>query len=327
MLRLAIATQRALPQEGAVIPPNATRRAALLALFWTLPFAAPTIARAQTEGAARVVLPPYRYFDGPFADPIEPRMSIGLLTTDVLATQGGERPAFFLPDPEDAEFDVQAAAAVGGTIPLLELGIWESGGIILTGQVGVFARFRIEYPSRDDLGQDWIVGGGIEAAWAALSTRVRISHRSSHLGDEFVQVTDAERIEFGGESLDAMAAWEWPGIVRVYGGGSWIFRSYTDKQVLALVRIGRRDRLLLQLGADGEWSLRDGPVAIVGGIDWQTAQRTKWRNALALAGGVIVNANGRSIGLVARLFDGASSLGEFFLTQERFWSFELFAEF
>jgi Protein of unknown function (DUF1207) len=272
------------------------------------------------------VLPPFRYFASPFADPIEPRMSIGLLATDVLASQGGERPFFALDDPEDAAHDVQAAAAIGITIPFLELAEWDGGGMILTGMAGVHARFRIEYPSRDDLGQDWIVGGGIEAAWDALSTRVRISHRSSHLGDEFVNDTGAERIEFGGEALDAMAAYTFPGIARVYGGGSWIFRSYTDKQVAALVAIGRRDRLVVQLGSDGEWELGDGRFALVGGIDWQTAERTNWRSAVALGGGVTVHAHGRSLGLVARWFDGVSSLGEFFLTPETFWSFELLAE-
>ena len=286
--------------------------------------AAPT-ASAQDSDPYRI-LPPFRYFESPFADPIEPRMSIGLLTTDVLATFGGERDPFFIPDPDDAEFDVQAAAAIGGTIPLLRLSSGPHGGIILSGQAGVFARFRIEYPSRDDLGQDWIVAGAFEMQHDNLSGRVRISHRSSHLGDEFVQVTGAERIEFGGEALDALAAYTLPGVIRVYGGGSWIFRSYTEEQVLPLVRIGRRDRLLVQLGADGDWHPW-GPVGITAGIDWQAAERTKWRNALALAGGVTVNANGRSLGLVARWFDGASSLGEFFLTQETFWSIEMIAEF
>ena len=122
-------------------------------------------------------LPDVRHFRSPFADPIEPRLSIGLLATDVLSTQGPERPAFVIGDPDDADFDVQAQAAIGVTIPFVNLGEWEGGGITLTGMAGVFSRFRIEYPSRDDLGQDWIVGGGIEAAWDEVSTRVRISHQ------------------------------------------------------------------------------------------------------------------------------------------------------
>ena len=39
-------------------------------------------------------------------------------------------------------------------------------------QAGVFARFRIELPSRDDLGQDWVVAMPIEAAWNDWSGRI-----------------------------------------------------------------------------------------------------------------------------------------------------------
>ena len=289
-------------------------------------FAAPAGVAAQ-DGHG-FWLPDFRHFRSPFADPLEPRMSIGLLATDVLSTQGPERPPFLITDQDDADFDVQAQAALGVTIPLVTLGTWEDGGVTLTGVAGVFSRFRIEYPSRDDLGQDWIVGGGIEAAWDALSTRVRISHRSSHLGDEFVQATGAQRIEFGGEAFDAMLGYAFPGIARVYGGGSWIFRSYTDKQVPIMVELGRRDRLLVQLGADGEWHPWDAsPFGVVAGLDWQSAERTKWKSAFSAGAGVNVLANGRTLGLVLRFFDGASSLGEFFLSPEQFWSFELLAEF
>jgi hypothetical protein len=283
---------------------------------------------AAAQDAHGFWLPSVRHFRSPFADPMEPRMSIGLLATDVLSTQGAERPPFVITDQEDADFDVQAQAALGVTLPLVRLSTWTDGGMTLIGVAGVYSRFRIEYPSRDDLGQDWIVGGGVEAAWDEVSTRVRISHRSSHLGDEFVQATGAQRIEFGGEALDALVAWSVPGIARVYGGGSWIFRSYTDKQVPYLVEMGRRDRLLVQLGADGEWRPWDAsPFGVVAGVDWQTAERTAWKSALSLGGGINVNANGRTLGLTLRFFDGASSLGEFFLTPERFWSLELLAEF
>jgi len=246
----------------------------------------------------------------------------------VLSTRGPERPPFVISDQEDADFDVQAQAAIGVTIPLVSLDTWQGGGITLTGMAGVFSRFRIEYPSRDDLGQDWIVGGGIEAAWDEWSTRIRISHRSSHLGDEFVEQTGADRIEFGGEALDGLVGYTFPGIARVYGGGAWIFRSYTDKQVPVMLELGRRDRLLLQLGADGEWQPWDSsPIGLVAGIDWQTAERTDWKSALSAGAGFNVNANGRTLGLILRFFDGASPLGEFFLSPEQFWSFELLAEF
>ncbi|MGH7553035.1 MAG: DUF1207 domain-containing protein, partial [Longimicrobiales bacterium] len=280
---------------------------------------------AQTDPAGGF-LPRARYFTSPFADPIEPRFAVGLLVTDVLAAPGQERQGFFLPDADDARSDWQASAAVGGTLPLWRALERPEGGIVIGAQAGVFARFRVELPSRDDLGQDWVVAMPIEAAWNEWSGRLRISHRSSHLGDEFVQATDAERIEFGGEALDALTAYHLRGIGRVYAGGSWIFRSYTDGTT-ALLSTSTRDRFLVQIGADGQWKAGRDNVTLRAGVDWQVAERTDWEGALAIAGGVAMQHDGRSLGLVARYFDGVSSMGQFFITPERFISLELVADF
>lgn len=302
-----------------------TGRAGILAGFIALLPGLGSPACAQ-EGAPQG-LPVTRYFNGPFADPTEPRMSIGLLVTDVLAHFGGERDPFTLPDPDDAASDWQAAAAIGGTIPLVRFDYDERGGWLLAAQAGVFARFRIEYPSRDDLGQDWIVAGALEYARDQFSGRGRISHRSSHLGDEFVQLTGAERVEFGGEAIDLNAAWTFPGIARVYGGASWIFRSYT-RNLEPLLREGIGDCCVLQLGADGTWHpIADSSLELVAGIDWQTAERIRWKSFTSLAGGVTWRRGARSAGFVARLFDGRSALGQFYSTPERYYSLEFLTTF
>lgn len=289
---------------------------ALIAAVFTSPGA------AQTDA-----LPVDRYFPGPFADPTEPRMSIGLLVTNVLDSFGGERDPFVLPDPDDAASDWQAAAAIGGTIPLFRFAQTERGGWLLAAQAGVFARFRVEYPSRDDLGQDWIVAGALEHANDAFSGRVRISHRSSHLGDEFVQLTGAERVEFGGEALDLNAAWTFPGVARVYGGASWIFRSYTSN-LEPLLREGIGDCCVLQLGADGAWHPFSEPrLEVVAGIDWQTAERIRWDSYASLAGGLTWREGPRSAGFIARFFNGKSALGQFYNTDERYYSLEFLATF
>jgi hypothetical protein len=261
------------------------------------------------------------------ADPSEPRMAIGLIVTNVLETFGGEREQFFLPDPLDARSDWQAAASIGGTIPLLRLSESEDGGIVVAAQTGVFARFRIEYPSRDELATDWIIGMPIEIRRGRFSSRIRIVHHSSHMGDEFNVVTGAERLEFGGETFDALAAYRIPGIIRLYGGGGWIFRSQT-KDIPFLVREGLDDRFFLQAGADGAWQPFGNPrINVIAGIDWQSAQRIRWKGAVALAGGITASARGQSIGFIARFFDGRSAMGQFFNTRERYYSLEMRAEF
>ena len=90
------------------------------------------------------LLPRVRHFESPLADPMEPRFGIALLATNLLASRGAERPRFFIADSVDASFDVQAAAAVGGTLPLIRVAEWDDGGVVIGGQVAAFARFRIE---------------------------------------------------------------------------------------------------------------------------------------------------------------------------------------
>jgi hypothetical protein len=46
-----------------------------------------------------------------------------------------------------------------------------------------------------------------------------------------------------------------------------------------------------------------------------------------LAGGFAMTFDGRSLTLLARYFEGVSSLGQFFITTEQFWSLELVADF
>lgn len=260
-------------------------------------------------------LPTTHYYQTGFADPIEPRMSIGVVRTDLLANFGGEREPFTTANPEDDAVDYQALAAIGATIPLFRFVQSEHGGLIFSAQTGVQARFRIENPSRDDLGQDWIVAGAFEYAYDQFSARARISHRSSHLGDEFVNETGADRIEFGGEAFDLNAAWTFPGIARVYGGTSLIFRSYT-KYLAILRQKGVGDCCLLQLGADGSWALGSSLEAVAG-IDWQTAERIEWDSYTSLAAGLTWRRGDRSAGFVARFSDGLSTLGQFFNTPER----------
>jgi hypothetical protein len=272
------------------------------------------------------LLPEVRYLRAPLADPTAPRIAVALMRTTLLAAPGPERPPFDVSDARDAAIDHVAAVGLGAVFPVVQLAAWQGGGINLVADGRVFARFRIEYRGRDDMGQDWFVGGALEGAHHALSGRLGIVHRSSHIGDEFVEATGAERIEFGGEELELRGAYEVPGLARLYGGGSWVFRSYLrwDPRLRAL---DVRDRALLQLGADREWRPWSDPrFTAFAGADYFAAERTRWRPAFSAAAGVGV-VTGRALRLTVRAFDGPSQLGEFFLTHERYVSLELGAQF
>ncbi|MGQ0562043.1 MAG: DUF1207 domain-containing protein [Gemmatimonadota bacterium] len=285
---------------------------------------------AQDSGWQRL-FPRVHYFPSLIADPMEPRMSLALLETNVFerAGEGREfRPPFTFPDPEDAASDVQVKAGIGGSIPLWRFAHWPGkGGVVASAQLGVFARFRIEYPTREDAGQDWFVGMPIEVAYDRFSGRFRIMHRSSHIGDELVQTTGAQRIEFGGEYADFLAAYELVDAVRLYSGATWNFRSYTEA-LPALVLRDRKDTAQLQAGFDASWlPWAGGRTGLVGGFDWQSQQRTNWRSQFAATGGFTVKTDNGAARLLARYFNGPSLMGEFFLTPERFWSVAWVVEF
>lgn len=277
-------------------------------------------------GQAIRPLPEVRFFATPIADPMSPRIGVSLMRTNLLATQGPERPPFELADPENAAQEVVAAVGIGAIFPLVQLAAWPDGGLMLFADGRVFARFRIEYASRDDMGQDWWVGGGAEYARGAWSARAAIMHRSSHIGDEFAAETGAERIEFGSEQLDLLAAYTVPGIARFYGGGSWIFRSYLGWEP-RLVELGVQDRGMVQFGADREWRVGPDPRLVWhAGIDVHAAERTEWTPGIAAAVGMSIRTQ-RALRLSLRAYDGKSMMGEFFLTRERYFALELSGEF
>ena len=287
-------------------------------------------AQVASDSAAgrigRTFLPGTRPFRTPIADPMATRISVGLLTTNLLERQGDERPGFTLPDPENSARETVAAVSIGAIFPLLKVKEWEGGSAILMADAKVFSRFRIEYPSRDDMGQDWYVGGGVDWRDKLWSGRVAIMHRSSHIGDEFALVSGASRIEFGSEQLDITTAYDWTGVARLYGGATWIFRSYLSWEPL-LADLNLSDRAVMQLGIDREWAPWSDPsVRLYAGFDYHAAERTNWKSGFAAAAGIGVS-TARSLRLMTRFYDGNSMMGEFFRTRERYFTLELVGEF
>lgn len=279
---------------------------------------APAGAQESEEAA---LLPGVRWFEGGLADTDEPRMAGALLRTDLLAGRGPERPSFALDDAADAEREVQASVTIGATVPLWRVAEWEGGGVVVAGQGGVSARFRIERPSRDDLGQDWMVALPVEFRQRDVSGRLRIGHRSAHLGDEFVAETGARRIEYGHEFLELLVARDLPEVGgRLYAGGAWIFRSNTEAEAV-LLDADRADRGVLQAGIEIS-STAARPIRLVAGFDWQAAERTEWRSRFAAAAGASFERGTRHVRILARFYDGRSAMGQFFATPERYWGIE-----
>jgi hypothetical protein len=287
------------------------------------------VARAADATRATIWFPGDEVVAGPIAAPLEPRFTAGLIGTTLLGSTSapGERPAFFVDDAGSARLDMQAMVGLGATVPVVQ-GV--RGGMRwgLAVQAGVTERFRLEVPSRDALGGDWIAALPVEAAWGRWAARLRFFHRSAHLGDEFMQEAGARRIEFSHEAADLLVARGIGPYGRAYAGGTFVLRSQTHTVMLRAparpdaeavpVLQRRHDRFGLQAGLELSqlrWvGNRIGPLAAV---DWQRTNHPASDRVSALAG-----LTGRLRGRTGRLFlhchAGASPMGEFFLTPERF---------
>jgi len=276
---------------------------------------------AEAAAQQRSFFPGVHYFESPMADLREPRMAGALIGTDLFATASAqERPIFAFPAGDDPSLDVQGLVALGTNIPVWRLIATPRGGVLLGFQVGVHARFRLERPSRDEVGSDWMVALPVEAAHGPWSARVRLLHRSAHLGDELAEKTGAQRIEYSHEAVDGLAAYRVGNGVRVYGGGTYVFRSVTESDPRIAVR-DFRDAASVQAGFE-VMPPADGRLAPLVAVDWQRAQRTRWDDEVSAAVGVTTRAGGRRFSLLLRYFNGPSTMGEFFLTPESFWGLE-----
>ena len=84
------------------------------------------------------------------------------------------------------------------------------------------------------------------------------------------------------------------------------------------------DDVLIRFGADVRvrpWSRDD--VTMDGGVDWHSSDRTGWAGRLSVRLGLAVRDGTRKARLSGIYHRGPSPMGQFFLTNERYWGIEL----
>src|SRR5262245_46326420 len=99
-------------------------------------------------------------------------------------------------------------------------------GLQLDLEGGIFAQFNLDEPSFDLINADYLVGLPLTYRAQGFSSRLRLYHQSSHLGDEFLLQQDTlERENFSFESVELIVSQElsW---LRVYAGGEQFFRRF-----------------------------------------------------------------------------------------------------
>ena len=287
-------------------------------------FFLPGVGLAQS-GGRDAWFPDTAYFSRPTASVREPTFGVGALWSTVFRGRPdpAERPPFDLRGGNGLETDLQGEAALGGNVRIWQPAQWADGGLTLGVQAGVFGRFRLEVSSNDLVASDWIVALPAEIASGPWSGRLRLLHWSAHVGDELFEA-GVGRVDFTTETLEALVAYGSRDF-RLYGGGSLVVRSSLENEP----QLGPAfsDDVLIRLGADARvrpWARDD--VAVDGGVDWQSSDRTGWAGQLAVRLGLSVRDGARSARLSGIYHRGPSPMGQFFLTDERYWGIELILE-
>jgi hypothetical protein len=173
---------------------------------------------------------------------------------------------------------------------------------------GVFAQFDLSSESRDLLNADYVIGLQVEHLRGNLSTRFRLYHQSTHLGDELLLRSPElieQRVNFSYQSLQFLASYSrdpW----RVYGGGEYLI----DRDPADLKRAG------LQAGGEfrGRNDLLGGrPVAA---IDLRSFEHHQWDPGisakLGLEFGDRLRGSGRRIRILIEFYDGFVPFGQFY---------------
>jgi hypothetical protein len=248
------------------------------------------------------------FAQGALADPREPRIGVGFLRSDLFAddliVRPGEGPS------GNPESDTHGVVQLGLSRALLGGERWAVGL-----QGGAISRFRLDTSDNDALSVDYLVALPLELRFGGTQGRVRLIHRSAHLGDELVVNSSVHRLEFDHEEVDFLVSHTFWGWLRPYAGGSLTVASSFEA-----------DDGGIQLGAEGSWHL-GGIWQFRGGVDWQRHSLSDWADQLNVVTGFEATGPGSRVRLQGRYHSGASHLGEFFLEREKAWGAEVIFSF
>lgn len=180
----------------------------------------------------------------------------------------------------------------------------------------VFAQFDLDISSYDLLNADYVIGLPITFRSGAFSTRLRLYHQSSHLGDELLlreDNPDFERENISFESAEVIISLD-GGPFRVYGGGEYLLRRDPPDLERSVVHGGIELRPAKRLASFGTVA---GMRFVFGG-DVKISEQQDWKPAFSVRTGLEFDRPrdteppGRRWGLLLEAYDGPSPYGQFF---------------
>lgn len=184
-----------------------------------------------------------------------------------------------------------------------------------------YSRFHVKGGVNEFETVDFIASLPLTLRRGDVSFKGSLFHESSHLGDDHIRRTGNSGFRYSTEGARLLAALEPHRMVRVYGGGSYLFHA-----------VPTQDKATVQAGAelmsdDLRWSDRL-PIRAFAGQDVQWRQRVGWNpDARTVAGLRFGIKDGtRALRVQGGYFAGHSPFSQFFRERERYLDLQLVLE-
>lgn len=209
----------------------------------------------------------------------------------------------------------EAEVVLGENIPLFAIKRGPRPIVLGIGSQ-VYGRFSLDDSKTALISLDWVAALNTTAVLGALALTLQLYHESSHLGDEYGDRFQAERLDWSREVVAAWATYE-SGKWRLTGGGSYVLYDG-----LGLPRAGAA--LGLDLGG-GRHRILTRAVEPVLGLYTESNAGTRWRLSTSAKAGVAVRGKegARSIGLALIAHNGLSTQRQFFRRESRYLGLEV----
>jgi hypothetical protein len=257
------------------------------------------------EVSGTVFLPEGDLFCTLLADPKAERSFISIVRGDFPALQAGV-------DPGD---DITiGAVGLGDAFPLVRFAGRSAGDGVQIALVGsIFAQFDMGAASFDLINADYLVGLPLTFRRAGFSSRFRLYHQSSHLGDEFLLRSDLVRENLSFEAVELLLSQEF-GPIRAYAGGEYLFNREPETLVETLAHAGLEFRVGQLTG-----------VRFVGAVDAKLVEQPDWTPGVSARAGLEFahrrdeHHPPRLWAILLEFYDGPSPYGQFFQEQVRWF--------
>jgi hypothetical protein len=206
----------------------------------------------------------------------------------------------------------------GDSFGLMRWGGWGDDDAWQIGLSGaVLAQFNMDTESMDLINADYIIGFPLEYRNGDWSTRLRIFHQSSHLGDEYLLHPQSpelrqDRINLSFETVELLTGWDWNGL-RITAGSSYIVHTYTPLE-----------RLRVQAGID---YLRTKPVFKptmhpFASVLYHAWEETDWQPDISVKLGINIRSpytENRAIQVFAEYYHGNLPFGQFYKLRAEYY--------